>query len=171
MRAFARFVALSLTLAAFAAASDEAGFLKTLAEGNRAEIEAGELAANKASTDVVRDFGTMLVKDHGAALQKVEAVAKSSNVELPAAFGKEKTEMLDKLRKSEAPRFDAEYLAAMVKAHEKTVALLESEIANGSPDTKALAQELLPTVRSHLNEAYRLSGQEDKAAAMPSTGP
>ena len=56
----------------------------------------------------------------------------------------------------------------MVKAHEKTLGLLKSEIASGDRDTKALAQELLPTVQSHLREAYRLTGEHDKAAALPS---
>jgi putative membrane protein len=170
MRAIASLLAVGLTLAASAALSDDATFLKTLAEGNKAEIEAGELAGNKGSTDAVRDFGTMLVKDHGAALQKVESLAKSKGVALPTAFGKEKTEMLNKLRKQEPPRFDPEFMAEMVKAHEKTVALLESEVAKGSAETKALAQELLPTVRGHLREAYRLTGQEEKAGSTSGTG-
>jgi len=70
MRPMVSFTAVAMTLAAFAAGADDASFLKALAQGNRAEIKAGELAGNKASTDVVRDFGMMLVKDHGAALQK-----------------------------------------------------------------------------------------------------
>jgi predicted outer membrane protein len=78
--------------------------------------------------------------------------------------------MLDKLRKQEAPRFDAEFLAEMVKAHEKTVGLLKAHIASGSGETQGLARELLPTVQSHLREAYRLTGQEEKAASMSSTG-
>jgi putative membrane protein len=170
MRASASFTAAVMSLAAFAALADDASFLKTLAQGNRAEIEAGELAGNKASTDAVRDFGTMLVKDHGAALEKVQKLAKSKNVDLPETLGEDKNAMLDKLRKQEAPRFDAEFLAEMVKAHEKTVGLLKAHIASGSGETQGLARELLPTVQSHLREAYRLTGQEEKAASMSSTG-
>jgi putative membrane protein len=170
MRALASFTAVCMTLAAFAALSDDASFLKTLAQGNRAEIEAGELAGNKASTDVVRDYGMMLVKDHGAALEKVQQLAHSRNVDLPETLGEDKNAMLDKLRKEEAPRFDPEFMAEMVKAHEKTVGLLKAHIASGSGETKALAQELLPTVEAHLREAYRLTGQEAKATSTPTTG-
>ncbi len=167
MRALASFLAVALTLAAFAALPEDTTFLKTLAEGGRTEVEAGELAANKATTDDVRDFGMMMAKDHGAANEKVEALAKSKGVALPEAIGPEKTEMLNELRKQEGPRFDQEYLKHMVSAHEKTVKLLEAEIASGPSDNRALAQELLPTVQGHLREAYRLTGHDDKAAALP----
>src|SRR5688572_12243445 len=168
MRALASTLAVSLTLAAFAALPEDSTFLKTLAEGGRAEVEAGELAANKGTSDAVRKFGMMLAKDHGEANKKVAAVAKAKGLELPDAFGPEKKEMLDQLRKQEGQRFDQEYLAHMVSAHEKTVELLKAEIASGdSSDSKALAQGLLPTVQSHLREAYRLTGKHDKAAALP----
>jgi|SRR5688500_14822157 putative membrane protein len=168
MRALASTLAVILTLAAFAALPDDSTFLTTLAEGGRAEVEAGELAANKGTNDAVRKFGMMLAKDHGAANEKVASVAKAKGLALPSALGPDKTEMLDQLRKQEGPRFDQEYLAHMVTAHEKTVELLKSEIESGdSSDTKALAQELLPTVQSHLKEAYRLTGKHDKAAALP----
>ena len=74
-----------------------------------------------------------------------------------AGVSNQKKEMLDSLRKETGPRFDQEYLSEMVSAHEKTVKLLETEISGGSGDTKELAQELLPTVKSHLREAYRLN--------------
>ena len=171
MRALASTLAVILTLAAFAALPDDSTFLKTLAEGGRVEVEAGKLAANKGTSDAVRKFGMMLAKDHGAANEKVATVAKAKGLALPTTFSPEKKEMLDQLRKQEGQRFDQEYLAHMVSAHEKTVALLESEIASGdSTDTKALAQELLPTVQSHLREAYRLTGEHEKAAALPERG-
>lgn len=167
MRALASTLAVILTLAAFAALPEDSTFLKTLAEGGRAEVEAGELAANKGTSDAVRKFGMMMAKDHGAANKKVAAVAQAKGLELPDAFGPEKKEMLDRLRKQEGQRFDEAYLAHMVSAHEKTVELLKAEIAGGdSSDSKALAQELLPTVQSHLREAYRLTGKPEKAAAM-----
>ena len=168
MRAVASFLAIALTLVAFAAIPDDSAFLKTLAEGGRVEVEAGELAANKGVSNDVQKFGLMMAKDHGAANQKIASVAKAKGLAPPTTLSPEKTEMLNHLRKQEGVRFDQEYLAHMVSGHEKTVELLKSEIASGdSTDTKALAQELLPTVQSHLKEAYRLTGQHDKAAALP----
>ena len=171
MRALASFLAVGLTLAAFAAFPDDASTLKTLAEGGRYEVEAGELAGNKGTSDEVKKFGMMMVKDHGAGNKKVEDLAKAKGVELPKALGSEKTDMLNQLRKQEPPRFDAEYLAQQVAAHEKTHELLKSEIAgSGSSEVKALAQELLPTVETHLRELYRLTKQDAKARSLSTSG-
>ena len=167
MRALASFLAVGLTLAAFTAFPDDATTLQTLAEGGRYEVEAGEIAGNKGTTDAVKKFGMMMVKDHGAANKKVADLAKAKGVALPQSLGPEKTEMLNKLRTQEQPRFDPDYLAQQVAAHEKTRELLKSEIAgSGSNDVKALARELLPTVEAHLAEAYRLTGQDAKAASL-----
>ena len=125
---FASILAVTLTLVAFAALPDDSTFLKTLAEGGRVEVEAGELAANKGVSNDVRKFGLMMAKDHGAANQKIATVAKAKGLALPTAFSAEKTEMLNRLRKQEGVRFDQEYLAHMVAGHEKTLELLKSEI-------------------------------------------
>ena len=172
MRALASFLAVGLTLVAFAAFPDDASTLRTLAEGGRYEVEAGELAGNKGTSDEVKKFGMMMVKDHGAGNEKVKNLAKAKGVALPETMGAEKTELLNKLRSQEQPRFDAEYLAQQVSAHEKTRELLKSEIAgSGSGDVKALAQDLLPTVEKHLAELYRLTGQAGKAASLQTKEP
>lgn len=43
-----------------------------LANGNKAEIELGKLASEKASSPEVKEFAQMMVKDHSAFLAKVE---------------------------------------------------------------------------------------------------
>jgi putative membrane protein len=171
MRSLAAPVAVALTLVAFSALPDDSTFLQQLAVGGRTEVEAGQLAANKAQSDDVRKFGMMMAKDHGNANKKIEALAREKGVTLPAAPPREKTEDLKSLQSKEGPRFDQEYMAQQVAAHEKTVQLLKTEISSGSPETKALAQELLPTVETHLREAYRLTGQKDKAATPPTGHP
>jgi putative membrane protein len=143
-------------------------FLHEAAQGSMADIQAGQLAENNGTSEVVRRFGAMMVEQHTNARDKVEALAKRKNVELPKAPSEEQRETLDKLQAADGPRFDQEYVAEMVRAHERTLEMLESEIASGrDADTKALAQELLPTAQSHLREAYRLAGKEEQATRLP----
>lgn len=53
----------------------------------------------------------------------------------------------------------------MVKGHEEMLQLLKTEIASGQDAAvKAFAQEMLPTVESHLKEARRLTGKEGAAS-------
>src|SRR5690349_10570904 len=47
--------------------------------------------------------------------------------------------------------FNKSYIETQLKAHEKTVDLLEKEISSGQDaDAKAFAQSVLPTVKHHL---------------------
>jgi putative membrane protein len=130
-----------------------------------AEVIAGKLAASKGTTDAVRDFGMMMVKDHGAANKKLADLAKSKNIQLPQTAGPDSMATMKSLQVKDGPRFDAAYLADQVKAHEAAVQLLESEISGGQDaEAKALAQEMLPTVKAHLDRLHELTGQASKAA-------
>jgi putative membrane protein len=169
MNKLATFLALSLTLLAFASFSaDKSAFIEKASRGGIAEVEASQLAANKATNAGVRDFALMLVKDHSAANKKLAAIAKSKGMEKPITVSDDQKATLKALQAAEGARFDQAYMAQMVKSHEESVQLLKSEIASGQdPTTKAYAQEVLPTVESHLRKAYELTGHENKAATMP----
>jgi putative membrane protein len=143
--------------------------LEKLAQGGMTEIEAGKLALNKSTNPGVKEFAEMMVKDHGAANEKVKALAAARKLELPTAPSQAQQDTLKSLQARNTPHFEQAYLAAQVKAHEETVAMLKSEIANGQDAaTKALARELLPTVEKHLKQAYQLAGKEERAAELPS---
>ncbi len=135
MKFTATFVALGLTLLAFAGAANAPTFLAKAAQGGMAEVAAGELAASKATNPEVREFGTMMVRDHGAAIQKVAALAKSKGVPLPETAGDAHMATLQSLRAIEGASFDRAYVAQMVKAHENTLQMLKSEIASGRTPT------------------------------------
>jgi putative membrane protein len=169
MKTLATFLALGLTILAFSALpADDSSFIEKATKGGIAEVEASQLAANKATNQNVRDFALMLVKDHTAANKKLANIAKSKGMEKPVTVSDDQRATLKALQAADGARFDAAYMAQMVKSHEESVQLLKSEIASGQdPATKAYAQEVLPTVEGHLREAYQLTGHEDKAAAMP----
>lgn len=163
-------LAMASAAAIAVAESPESGdpFLHKAAQGNIAEIKTGELAARKGTSPAVKQFGHMMIDQHSAARDKVEALAERKNIELPNAPSEEQQETFNTLQALDGPRFDQAFVAEMVKAHERTLEMLESEIASGrDAETKALAQELLPTVQSHLREAYRLAGKEEQATQLP----
>jgi putative membrane protein len=145
------------------------GVLEKLAQGGMTEVEAGKLAQTKATTPGVKEFAEMLVKDHTAANEKVKSLAAARKFKLPSAPSAAQQDMMKTLHARSGAHFDQAYLAAQVKAHEETVAMLKSEIASGQDaETKSLARELLPTVEKHLKEAYRLAGKEEREAELPS---
>ncbi len=126
------FAGIAFALLAFAVAADAPSFLTKAAQGGLTEVAAGELATSKATDPGVREFGTMMVRDHGAANQKVAALAKSKGIPLPETAQRgARSRPCNPCAPSMAPRFDKAYMAEMVKAHEKTLQMLKSEIASG----------------------------------------
>jgi putative membrane protein len=141
----------AMPLAALAASSPDESFYKKAAEAGMGEVELGNLAAQKTPDPQLRDFATMMVKDHTAANEKLRALAASKNISLPSGAGVMNAAEKAKLDVLKGDTFDKSYIKSQVKAHKETVELLNKEIASGQdPDAKAFAQSVLPTVRSHL---------------------
>ena len=167
MKTLATVVLVSLTAVAFSAMSDDDAFFAKLAQAGMSEVAAGRMAESKGVSAEVREYGAMMVKHHSAANQKLEKLAITKGVTLPATAGEENLAAMKALQSKEAARFDQAYVASQVKAHEEAVQLLKMEIAaSEDADTKAFAAQLLPTVESHLRDAYHLAGQDDRAAAL-----
>jgi putative membrane protein len=139
-------------IAAYAADSNpDAAFFKHAAEGGIAEIEAGKLAQDKSNNPKVKDFGAMMVKDHGAANQKLADVAASKQITLPTTSSVGQMASKAKLEVLTGDTFDKSYIKGQIKAHEQTIALFRKEIASGQdPEAKAFATATMPTVKAHL---------------------
>ncbi len=153
-------------LAIAAESSSDTSFYRTLAEGGMAEVDLGKLATQKSTNPKVKNFAQMMVKDHSAANEKLESLASAQHVALPktldAAHDAEKT----KLEGLTGQNFDKAYIQSQVKDHEKTLNLLEKEISSGQdPQAKALAQQVLPTIREHMDAVRTLASEEGVKSA------
>ena len=144
-------VSLALPIAVLAADNPDMSFYKKAAEGGIAEVELGTMAQDKSPTQNVKDFGAMMVKDHSAANDKLQALASSKTVTLPTTSSVEQMAAKAKLNVLSGETFDKSYVKGQVSAHEDTIALFQKEISSGQdPDAKAFATATLPTVRAHL---------------------
>src|ERR1700722_3294766 len=148
------FFALMLALpmaAAFAASHPDGSFYKHAAEGGIAEVDAGRLAQDKGNSQQVKDFGAMMVKDHSAANEKLQALASSKGITLPTSASVGQMATKAKLDVLSGDAFDKSYVKGQISAHRDTIALFRKEISSGQDaDAKAFATATLPTVRSHL---------------------
>ena len=142
---------LSLPMIALAATNPDESFYKSAAEGGLAEVDAGHLAQDKGNSQQVKDFGAMMVKDHSAANEKLQALASSKSVTLPTSPSVGQMATKAKLDVLSGDTFDKSYVKGQISAHRQTVALFRKEISSGQDaDAKAFASATLPTVRAHL---------------------
>jgi putative membrane protein len=135
-------------------------FLKTLANGSRAEVELGRLAAEKSSTSGVDRFGDHMVKDHSSANSKLAGLARSSRVELPKELDAAHEAARGELQRLSGRAFDLRYAESQIKDHQKAVQLLVYVIGSGQhAGVRQFAVDTLPVVMGHLEMARVLHAE------------
>jgi putative membrane protein len=133
-------------------------FMMEAASGGMFEVEAGKVAAQKASAEDVKKFGQRMVDDHSKANEELMQLANSKGVTPPKEMNKAHKEKLDKLSKKSGKDFDKAYMDEMVKDHTKDVSAFKKEAKDGKdPDVKAWASKTLPTLEDHLKMAKDMS--------------
>ena len=145
-------------VAAFAAAgqADEQAFIKEAVQGNLAEVQLGELAAQRADSEAVRKFGVTLRTDHHAALQRATSIAKSLKVEPPTAPTTEARGFYEGLAQLSGSEFDAAFVSHMVTAHEAEIAKYSRNANSDNDAVAAMVADALPKLRAHLAAAHAL---------------
>ena len=145
--------------ARYGSPTNEADFFKTMAQGGMTEVEAGKLATQHASNSEVKKFAQTMVTDHTKSNEKLKALAKERQVTLPTKLDEKHASDKAMLEKHRGAAFDSAYMDAQVKAHEKTVQLLQQQANSTDAKIRAFAQETLPTVQHHLQMAKDIQGK------------
>jgi putative membrane protein len=135
----------------------DADFAKDAAQGGMAEVKLGQLAQDRGSSDVVRNFGKRMVEDHSQANDRLKEIASRENVSLPGDVTKQDKELYNKLSQLSGEEFDRAYARDMVKDHQEDIAEFKQEAANGQNGAiKNFASETLPTLEDHLKMARQM---------------
>jgi putative membrane protein len=156
-------------------ATGAAGFAEKAMEANKAEVQLGELAQQKAHNAEVKEFARMMVRDHTNALNELkQAVAGRGTVEEPSKLDAKHQSLHDRLSKLNGAEFDREYMKAMVDGHRDVKNMLDERAdqkpaaatgtsgrtADGSQLDSAVnqwASQTLPAVEQHLQKAEQIT--------------
>ncbi len=135
-------------------------FLKKAAIGDTAEVQLGQMAEQKASDLKVKAFGQRMVKDHSQNDDLLKSLAQEQHIALPTELDPEHQNAKDALSKKSGSQFDQDYMRLMLHEHQKTVAMFKHEAQTSQDQTvKTFAQQSLPTLESHLQEAQQIESQ------------
>jgi putative membrane protein len=139
-------------------------FVMEAAMGGMAEVELGRLAAERGSSDAVKQFGQRMVDDHSRANTQLMQLASGKGLTLPTALDAKHQALMTKMSALSGASFDRAYAKEMVKDHNKDVALFQREASRGTDtDLKGFAQTTLPTLQEHLSMARALSSSGNGA--------
>ncbi len=157
---------LALTAAGAAGATSTAApnatdraFLVGAHQSNLAEIAAGRVAQQKATTDVVRQHGEIFIRDHTRLDADVRRVASQLGVDLPDAPSPAQRAQLAAVSAKSGAAFDQAWLTQQLASHRASLALGTTELAQGSdPTVKGLASASAPVIKMHLSMLEQATG-------------
>ena len=143
-------------------------FVTEAAIGGMAEVRLGQIAAQKAMDDEVKQFGQRMVDDHSRANGELKQIASRKGLTLPTELDPIHLEIVDRLSNLAGPDFDRAYMGEMVKDHTRDVSDFErASIVAQDADVKSFAGKTLPTLREHLEMAQALHSRVS-ATSKPS---
>jgi putative membrane protein len=152
-------------------ASSDQKFMTKAAQHARAEVELGQLAAEKGSAPAVKEFGERLATDHGKANDELSQLAQQKGVTLPGQPDSAHKNAKDRLSKLSGDAFDREFAQQMVRDHDADVRDFDRESKNAKDaDLKAWAGKTLPVLKEHQVKARELAAsmkRESTGSASP----
>src|SRR4051812_7680618 len=92
-------------------------FIRALAAGGAAEVEAGKLAGRSSGDAMVRQFGEHMVQDHSKANKQLTDLAAAAGIPLPSGPDAEHRSMQQQLERVHGAEFDLGYIRAQVVDH------------------------------------------------------
>ena len=150
--------ALSLAAAGAAGARPmhDKAFLAKAIKGDNSEVMLGQLAQQQGASQGTKDFGTMLVTDHGHARDEASQLAGSLGAPAPTDPMGEAIRERHRLEHLSGPAFDHELARYMVEDHTKDIADFRREADHGHGPVADLARKTLPDLHKHLDMARSL---------------
>ena len=118
-------VAMAQDAATKAQANDSAKeFVEQAGTSGLAEVEMGQLGAQKAKNSDVKAFAKQMVADHTKANQELVTASKGKGVQVPSSRTALHKATIEKFQQQEAGKdFDRDYMEQMVADHNAAVAL------------------------------------------------
>jgi putative membrane protein len=153
-------------------------FVEKMARVNAAEVQLGELAAQRGTNPEVKQFGRRMAAEHQKANAELKQVAAKMNVTPPAEPDDTHRDLHERLSKLKGAEFDREFMNAMVEGHEEAVRDLQRQAdasarggdrtvgttgqagqADPAAPAKQWAAKTLPDVQKHLEQARQIQGK------------
>jgi len=146
-------------------AIDDKDFVHKALEGGSVEVQLGQLAAQRAQGEDVKQFGQRMVQDHSQlAAQVIEPLAKQLGIDPPKGLSKKDKEFMANLEGLSGTQFDQAYIKAMLKDHKQDLKEFKDEAGmSQDPSVKRAAEQGEALVSQHLQMIQEIAQKHDVA--------
>ncbi len=140
-------------------------FVKKAMAGGMAEVELGQLAAQKGNSDDVKQFGQKMVDDHSKLNDQMKPVASQLGVTPPGSMPPAEKALETRLKGLSGDAFDKAYIQAMVKDHRQDLMEFKKEASTAkSSAVKDAASQGEQVVSEHLKMAEQIAKKHGATA-------
>jgi len=148
------------TAATASASATDRQFVAEAASDGLAEVELGKLAATRASSPQVRQFGLMMAEHHSQNATQLRQATAQAGVSVPPELKAEDRAKLEAMRNQSGRDFDRTYMRTMVSDHRQGIAMYQQQVRQGdSQELKTYAADSLPVMQQHLQQAQIIANQ------------
>jgi putative membrane protein len=148
------------------ASSSDKKFVHSALEGGNAEIQLGQLAAQKGSSEDVKQFGQKMVDDHTKLGDQMKQIAQQQGIEVPDGVPAKDKALQAKLSSLSGDAFDKAYIKAMVKDHQKDLSEFKKEASSGNDTSiKDAASQGVQVISQHLQMVQDMAKKHNVQSA------
>lgn len=139
--------------------SQDHSFVSAFLLSGHAEVDLGELAAQRARDPRVRQLGKQLASERREADQRLADITADMQLpSLPTEPDAAHKGIAKQMRQVDAQDFDRLYLDSQSRDHDNTISLLQQEAGSGdNAELKRFAQDMLDQAQRHHQEISRIS--------------
>ena len=126
---------------------------------NHSEIDAGQLARDRASSEEVLAYASRMVHDHQMHMQDADRLAHRIRMEprkpaLASTFENAHQKAMEELRDNAGLNFDKSYIGYQITLHQQAINLVKDAVEwVNDPQVKRFLGEAVPDLQSHLEAA------------------
>lgn len=126
-------------------------FVRKAMQGSMAEVQLGQLAEQKSSSQDVKQFAQKMTQDHSQLDDQMKPIAQQLGVQPPAKISKKAEKLNAKLQNMSGKQFNETYIKAMVKDHENDLSEFRHEAqTTQNPQLKQAAEQGAQVIEQHL---------------------
>lgn len=150
------------------ASSSDKKFVRSALEGGNAEVKLGQLAAQKGSSDDVKQFGQKMVDDHTKLGDQMKQIAEQQGINVPDGVPAKDKALEAKLNSLSGDAFDKAYIKAMVQDHKKDLSEFKKEASSGNDTSiKDAASQGAQVISEHLQMAQQMAQKHNVMSSDP----
>jgi putative membrane protein len=133
-------------------------FVQKASQAGIAEVQAAQMAIDRAVDANVRIFAQRMIIDHGRLNRQLDRIASSESLPTPVYSDARDRAAMNQLSALNGADFDRAYMRQQVDAHRAAVALFKSEKNQGrDPRLRQFAVASLPLIESHQSMGYQVA--------------